>query len=190
MKKEKRSSKTLVLSLVSLFALLVVGLFISQAAPARSAITSVTPAAPALAKHVHPVTPVEEGSNVSDRIAFRLFFVAASVSERPTEDEIARQNSLLAPAQLDAKEKAAVVAALADFKKQYDSIIAAFNSAVNTATKSEELPDAAKMERDLDSLTFSTEVKIGSVVSEATNNRLYGFVQKEKKRMKVTEAQN
>ena len=184
MKKEKRSTKKEVLSFVSLFPLLVVGLFISQAAPASS---SASPAPkPAMQDMQHAQAAVVSGDQVKDKDAFRLFFLSIAVGSNSTAEEQARQRGLLAGIGLSPEDVLMASAILNQYNKDYSALIQSYNDSVAAATSVEELPDSTKLGVDIDAITLAAASKLNSQLSPKGARSLFLVIQKEKAHMSVT----
>jgi len=64
-----------------------------------------------------PGTPPFTADSVPDHVAFRLFSAAVAEDGSPTPTEIARQEIRLRPIRLNEDDKAVLVTALVDFKR-------------------------------------------------------------------------
>jgi len=140
--------------------------------------------------HVHDAANVIDGKihpeMIKDRVAFRLFFLAAATSVDANPDERKRQRAMLSPARLTDEELAIASTILTDFKKQYDLVVQNYNDAVKSARTPEQLPNGKKLAAELDALVLAAKTKLESSVSGDGSRRLYAHVQSEKSNMRVT----
>jgi hypothetical protein len=117
---------------------------------------------------------------IQDRDAYRLFFLAVS-----SQEQVERQDAMLAGAKLSELESPLVRSALADFKSKYEKLVDDYNRLATAAEEMGQVPNTAQFVHDRDALVLSTKDKIEATLSPSGMARFQGHVSNEKHGMKV-----
>jgi len=144
------------------------------------------------APHQHPTvvqSPVIDGATnpelIPDSLAYRLYFVAVSTAQNPSDDERKRQRTHLAKTGLADSEQEALVAVLTDFRSNYDALIAQYNEAAKAALAHNQAADISTLLNALDGLVQTTRDKLTLRLSPGGRALLHAFVISEKKSMRL-----
>ncbi len=120
---------------------------------------------------------------IPDSVAYRLYLVALSTGQNPTEAEQERQRAHLMKTGLSDTDQQLFVGILSDFKTKYDELVADYNA----AAKADATTDVHTLLKKLDDLIQSTRDTISVRLSSRGAAKLHAFVLSEKKNMKMTE---
>jgi hypothetical protein len=124
---------------------------------------------------------------VPDSLAYRLYFVALSVGQNPTEAEQNRQRAQLMNTGLVDTDQQTFITIVSDFKAKYGALVNEYNDSAKAATARNETTDAQTLLKKLDDLVQATRDTISARLSSRGAAKLHSFVMSEKRNMKVTE---
>lgn len=140
-------------------------------------------------QHVMVPGVIVDGSahpeQIPDLVAYRLFFVSASVPSNATSAQKLQQAGRVARVRLNAADSQTFVNALAAFKAQYSDLISNYNDSVQTALASHGEPDPSSFLRLRDGLVQSTVAQLKASLSGDGFSKLAAFIQGEKAHMKL-----
>jgi len=161
------------------FSSMCLGVFISQV----SAQTSSNP-------HQHPVSSSSiDGAMhpelIPDSLAYRLYFVAVSTGQNPTDIDLQRQQAHLRKIGLEADDHKTFVSVLSDFRVKYDALVDQYNASAKAAAARNEAADITGLLKALDGLVQITRDTLKLHLTSEGMFRLHAFVMSEKKNMKV-----
>ena len=157
-------------------------------APRVQAQNSATPhqhaaASPMIDGAVHPEL-------IPDSVAYRLYFITVSMTLNPIEEDRKRQQAHLAKIGLQDSDREILVGILTEFRTKYDILVDQYNHSAEAAAGRNEVPDIGSFFRQLDGLVRSTRDTLKLRSTPMAMTQLDGFMQSEKKHMKVqTEGQ-
>jgi hypothetical protein len=120
---------------------------------------------------------------IPDSTAYRLYLVAVSTGQNPTEVERTHQRAHLMRAGLVETDLQILTSVLSDFRTKYDAFVADYNA----SAKADSTTDVHTLLKKLDDLVQSTRDAIGARLSAGGAAKLHAFVVSEKKNMKTTE---
>jgi|SRR6267142_2365184 len=118
---------------------------------------------------------------IPDSVAFRLYLVAVSTGQNPTEAEQKHQHAHLMKPGLADTDQQILVSILSDFRAKYDALVNEYN----TFAKADSTTDVHTFLKKLDDLVQSTRDTISVRLSSKGAVQLHTFVLSEKKNMKV-----
>jgi hypothetical protein len=124
---------------------------------------------------------------IPDSVAYRLYLVAVSTAQNPTEAEQARQRAQITRTGLVSIDQQLFINILSDFRTKYDALVTEYNDGARAAAARNETADVHALLRKIDDLVQSTRDAIGVRLSSKGAEKLYTFVVSEKKNMKMTE---
>jgi hypothetical protein len=124
---------------------------------------------------------------IPDSVAYRLYLVAISTSQNPTEADQQRQRVHVTRTGLADTDQQIFIAILSDFRSKYDALVAEYNDSAKAAVARNETSDVHSLLKKLDDLVQSARDTIGARLSSRGAARLHSFVVSEKKNMKVQE---
>ena len=124
---------------------------------------------------------------IPDPVAYRLYLVALSTGQNPTEAEQKHQRAHLMKTGLGDTDQQAVISLLSEFRAKYDALLAEYNDSARAALARNEMADVRSFLRKLDDLVQSTRDTISVRLSSRSAAQLHSFVVSEKKNMKVEE---
>jgi hypothetical protein len=124
---------------------------------------------------------------IPDSVAYRLYLVAVSRGQNPTEAEQQSQRAHLMKTGLADTEQQVLISILSDFRVKYDALVSEYNDSAKAAAARNEMADVQTLLKKLDDLVQSTRDAIGVRLSSEGAAKLHSFVVSEKKNMKVTE---
>jgi hypothetical protein len=124
---------------------------------------------------------------IPDSVAYRLYLVAVSTSQNPTEAEQKGQNAHLMKTGLVDTDQQLLVSILSDFRAKFDALVADYNDAAKAAAARNQMADVQALLKKLDDLVQSTRDSISVRLSSQGAAKLHSFIVSEKKNMKVTE---
>lgn len=133
---------------------------------------------PAIDGSVHPEL-------IPDSLAYRLYFVALSTPQNPTQAEQDRQHAHVMKTGLAESDQQIFVAILSDFRSKYDALTAQYNESARAASAHNGTTDVHVLLKSLDDLVQSTRDAIGVRLTSRGAARVHSFVLSEKKNMKV-----
>lgn len=142
--------------------------------------------------HTVSSTKVIEGSAnpelIPDSTAFRLWFIAVSVTPDATEQERNVQQAHLGKIHLqDALDYVKLQTILSGFKVQYSAFIQRFNQAAETAEKQGVAFDPIPFLQQRDDLVSATRTAIATQLTANGAAKLVAHVQSEKRYMTTSE---
>jgi hypothetical protein len=144
-------------------------------------------------EHSAMAAPMIDGSKnpelIPDSTAYRLFFVSVAESANPTPEETARHKAHLSRTGLKDSDKASLTNVLKEFKAQYSDLIKNYNDAAQVALLQGQAPDYGAFLRQRDALVQSTRDKLKLALTPEGMTGLDAFVQGEKHKMKIQQAQ-
>jgi len=120
---------------------------------------------------------------IPDSTAYRLYLVAVSTGQNPTEAEQTHQRAHLMRTGLVDTDRQILTGVLSDFRAKYDALVADYNA----SAKADSTTDVHTLLKKLDDLVQSTRDTIGARLSAGGAAKLHAFVVSEKKNMKTTE---
>jgi len=124
---------------------------------------------------------------IPDSVAYRLYLVAVSTGQNPTEAEQKHQRAHLMRTGLVDTDQQIFTSILSDFRTKYDALVAEYNDSAKAAAARNETMDVHTLLKKLDDLVQSTRDSISVRLSSRGAAQLHSFVVSEKKNMKVTE---
>lgn len=144
--------------------------------------------APVVAHH-HATATVVDGKVhpelISDLTAYRLWLVAVSKPPVPTDEQKKRQRIQLARIELQETDQTSLIAILADFNAQYQTLIQNYNANATAELAHGEKPDVASMRLQRDLLVQSVHDRMKATLRSDVWSRVDAHVQREKQRMKI-----
>lgn len=124
---------------------------------------------------------------IPDSIAYRLYLVAVSTGQNPTEAEQKSQRTHIMRTGLVDTDQQLFISILSDFRAKYDALVAEYNDAAKAAAAHNETTDVHTLLTRIDALVQSTRDTISMRLSSRGAAKLHTFVVSEKKNMKMTE---
>lgn len=153
----------------------------AQNSPPNSAVHQHTVAGPNIIDGaVHPEL-------IPDTVAYRLYLVAISTPQNPTQVEQQRERVHVTRTGLADTDQQTFIGILSDFRSKYDALVAEYNESAKGANARNESTDIHVLLQKLDDLVQSTRAAIGVRLSSQGAAKLHAFVVSEKKNMKMTE---
>lgn len=122
---------------------------------------------------------------IPDSLAYRLYFVAVSTGQNPTEAERKHQQAHLMKAGLEESDREVFVSILSDFRSKYDALVAQYNDSARAALARNEVTDVRSLLRKLDELVQSTRDTMSVRLTTRGAARVHSFLLSEKKNMQV-----
>ena len=142
-------------------------------------------------QHQHAVQSLVDGAVhpelIPDSLAYRLYLVALTTGQNPTEAEQKHQRAHLMKTGLADTDQQMSISILSDFRAKYDALVAEYNGSARAALARNEMADVRSFMRKLDDLVQSTRDTISVRLSSRGTARLHSFIVSEKKNMKVLE---
>jgi hypothetical protein len=120
---------------------------------------------------------------IPDSTAYRLYLVAVSTEQNPTEAEQTHQRAHLMRTGLVDTDRQILTSVLSDFRAKYDALVKEYND----SAKADSTTDIHALLKKLDDLVQSTRDTISVRLSAGGTAKLHAFVVSEKKNMKTTE---
>ncbi len=124
---------------------------------------------------------------IPDSMAYRLYLVAVSTGQNPTEAEQQRQRVHVTRTRLSDTDQQIFTTILSDFRTKYDALVAEYNDSAKAANARNQSADVHTLLTKLDDLVQSTRDTISLRLSSHGAAKLHAFVVSEKKNMKMTE---
>ncbi|PYU48650.1 MAG: hypothetical protein DMG48_19570 [Acidobacteria bacterium] len=124
---------------------------------------------------------------IPDSVAYRLYLVAVSTGQNPTEAAQKRQRAHLMKTGVEDTDQRILVSILSDFRAKYDALVSEYNDAATAAAARNKTTDVHTLLKKLDDLVQSTRDTISVRLSSRGVVKIHSFVVSQKKNMKVTE---
>jgi len=124
---------------------------------------------------------------IPDSVAYRLYLVAVSTGQNPTEAEQTRQRAHVTRTGLGDTDQQLLISILSDFRAKYDALVNEYNDSAKAAAARDETTDVHTLLKKLDGLVQSTRDAISVRLSSRGAAKLHAFVLSEKKNMQSTE---
>jgi len=145
--------------------------------------------AQAVSTHVHATPSQIDGAEhpelIPDTVGYRLFFQVVAESRDADPESKARQESHLKQAGLSKQDIPVAANILADFKAEFDRIVAAYNRTAEESMARGEQPDYPSFKKELDTLVVNTHLRLSAGLSVPAMTNFEAHVRQEKKRMKI-----
>ncbi len=93
---------------------------------------------------------------IPDSLAYRLYLVAVSTQQNPTDAERKGQQAHLMKTGLQSSDRDNLFGVLSDFRTQYDELVRQYNESAKAALARNEMADIHSLLRSLDALVQST----------------------------------
>jgi hypothetical protein len=124
---------------------------------------------------------------IPDSVAYRLYLVAVSTGQNPTESDQKTQRAQLGQTGLDDIDRQVLTSILSEFRVKYDSLVAEYNDSAKKALARNEMTDVRDLLKKIDELVQSTRDNISTRLSSKGAAKLNSIIVSEKKNMKVSE---
>ncbi len=143
------------------------------------------PGSPPQHQHVAPnlIDGAVHPELIPDSVAYRLYLVAISTDQNPTEVAQKHQRAQLLKTGLGETDQLIFIGILSDFRSKYDALVADYNA----SAKADSTTDVHTLLKKLDDLLKSTRDTISVRLSPRGAAKLHSFIVSEKKNMRVTE---
>lgn len=139
--------------------------------------------------HQHGPAKMIDGSVnpelIPDLTAYRLYLLAVSKPQNPTDSQKRHQAAQLGMIGIQEGDRQTILAVLANFRSQYESLIRTYNEIATAANARGESADPGPLERQIDQLTQSSHDELRGAMTAGGWARLDARVQSEKKNMKI-----
>ncbi|HEV2425284.1 MAG TPA: hypothetical protein VGZ29_10700 [Terriglobia bacterium] len=122
---------------------------------------------------------------IPDTIAYRLFFLTVAEPPNASDSQRARQRAFLRTAGLREQDVQPAETVLANFKSQYDDLVAHYNESVEAANAAGTGPDLKGFVSQLNQLVGSTKEQLEAAMSPEAAKRFETHVQSEKRNMRI-----
>ena len=149
-----------------------------------------TAAAQEPSTHHHDVKKVNiiDGSvhpeMVKDEDAY-LLFLLSTISKDGSDTERARQLGIFAPLNLTGGQNNQLLEVLTEFAQKHNALVQAYNTEAEKAGIAGTLPDFKAFRQNQNQLVAETRLKLELVFGSVTARRFHGFIQGEKRNMKI-----
>lgn len=120
---------------------------------------------------------------IPDSVAYRLYLVAVSTSQNPTEVDQQSQRAHVMRTGLVETDRQMLTSILSDFRVKYDALVKEYND----SAKADATSDVHGLLKKIDDLVQSTRNSISVRLSSQGAAKLHAFVVSEKKNMQMTE---